>query len=205
MTNYAYLRVSTDQQDTDNQRFGILDYCNKHGINNLSFIEDTVSGRKKWKERKLGDLLLSTMEKDDVLIVSEISRLARSTLQVLEILETAAEQEKIIHVVKQNLIFQGEGDMSSRILATVLGMVAQIEREFISIRTKEALAVRKSQGMTLGRPKGKAKHVKLDDSEKEIRDLIEKGVSKASIAKIIDCSRSTLYDYLKRNNRKITA
>jgi DNA invertase Pin-like site-specific DNA recombinase len=203
MTNYAYLRVSTDQQDVDNQRHGILEYCNKHGINNLSFIEDTVSGRKKWRERKLGDLISSTMKKDDVLIVSEISRLARSTLQVLEILEETAEADKVIHVVKQNLVFQGEGDMSSRILATVLGMVAQIEREFISIRTKEALAVRKAQGMELGRPKGKAKHVKLDDKEDEIRNLIEKGVSKRAIAKIVDCAPSTLYDFLKRKKIKI--
>jgi DNA invertase Pin-like site-specific DNA recombinase len=93
--------------------------------------------------------------------------------------------------------------MSSRILATVLGMVAQIEREFISIRTKEALAVRKAQGMELGRPKGKAKHVKLDDKEDEIRNLIEKGVSKRAIAKIVDCAPSTLYDFLKRKKIKI--
>lgn len=203
MANYAYLRVSTDQQDVDNQRHGILEYANKHGLNRLSFIEDTVSGRKRWRERRLGDLVMQTMQPGDVLLVAEISRIARSTLQVLEVLEEAAERDLVVHVVKQNLTFAGEGDMTSQILATVLGMVAQIEREFIAQRTKEALAARKAQGVTLGRPKGQAAHVKLDDREEEIRGLLRKGVSKRAIAKIVDCAPSTLYDWLKR--RKIRA
>ena len=199
MANYAYLRVSTDQQDVDNQRHGILEYGNKHKISDLSFIEDTVSGRKKWRERKIGDLITKTMKPGDVLIVAEISRLARSTLQVLEILEEAAELDLVIHVAKQNLTFAGEGDMSSRILATVLGMVAQIEREFISIRTKEALAARKKAGQQLGRPKGPAEKHKLDDHRDQIQELINKEVGKRSIAKIVECAPSTLYDYLKRH------
>ena len=198
MANYAYLRVSTDRQDVDSQRHGILEYAHKQGIANLSFVEDTVSGRKKWKERKLGDLVMETMEKGDVLLVAEISRLARSTLQVLEILEVAAEAGLSVHIAKQNLVFTEQGDMTSTIMATVLGMVAQIEREFISMRTKEALAARKAQGMKLGRPKGRAAHVKLDDQEETIRNLLRKEVSKRSIAKIVECAPSTLYDWLKR-------
>ncbi len=203
MANYAYLRVSTDQQDVDNQRHGILEYCNKHGINKLSFIEDTVSGKKKWRDRKIGDLVTATMNKGDVLVVAEISRLARSTLQVLEILEVSAESGYSVHIAKQNLVFTEKGDMTSTIMATVLGMVAQIEREFISMRTKEALAARKAQGMQLGRPKGKAAHVKLDNQEKVIRELLRKGVSKRAIAKIVECAPSTLYDWLKRHNIKV--
>ena len=198
MANYAYLRVSTDQQDVDNQRHGILEYCNKHQITDLQFIEDTVSGRKKWKERKIGELIHNTMLSGDTLVVSEISRLARSTLQVLEILEVSAEKKFAVHIVKQNLVFTEKGDMTSVIMATVLGMVAQIEREFISMRTKEALAAKKAAGMSLGRPKGKQLKVKLDDKRSEILSLLDKGVSKRSIAKIVDCAPSTLYDWFKR-------
>ena len=199
MANYAYLRVSTDQQDVDNQRHGILEYCNKQKITDLQFIEDTVSGKKKWKERKIGELIHNTMCPGDTLIVSEISRLARSTLQVLEILEVSAEQKLSVHIAKQNLVFTEKGNMTSTIMATVLGMVAQIEREFISMRTKEALAAKKAAGMELGRPKGKAAKVKLDDKRSEILSLLDKGVSKRSIAKIVDCAPSTLYDWFKRH------
>ncbi|MDX1727579.1 MAG: recombinase family protein [Pseudoalteromonas tetraodonis] len=199
MANYAYLRVSTDQQDVDNQRHGILEYCNKHQITDLQFIEDRVSGKKKWKERKIGELIHNAMCPGDTLVVSEISRLARSTLQVLEILEVAAEQKLSVHIAKQNLVFTEKGNMTSTIMATVLGMVAQIEREFISMRTKEALAAKKAAGMELGRPKGKAAKVKLDDKRSEILSLLDKGVSKRSIAKIVDCAPSTLYDWFKRH------
>ncbi len=199
MANYAYLRVSTDQQDVDNQRHGILEYCNKNKITDLSFIEDTVSGKKKWKERKIGELIRNKMVQGDTLVVSEISRLARSTLQVLEILEVSSDKKLSVHIAKQNLIFTEKGDITSTIMATVLGMVAQIEREFISMRTKEALAARKAAGMELGRPKGKAARVKLDDKRSEILSLLDKGVSKRSIAKIVDCAPSTLYDWFKRH------
>ena len=202
MAHYAYLRVSTDQQDVDNQRHGILEYANKHGIDSLSFIEDTVSGKKKWRDRKLGDLVTATMKKGDVLVVAEISRLARSTLQVLEMLEVSAEAGLSVHIAKQNLVFTEKGDMTSTIMATVLGMVAQIEREFISMRTKEALAARKAAGMTLGRPKGKSKTVKLDDHEDEIKGYLRKGINKRAIAKLVDCAPSTLYDWMKRRNIK---
>ena len=203
MANYAYLRVNTDQQDVDNQRHGILEYCNKNKVTDLSFIEDTVSGKKKWKERKIGELIHNTMQEGDTLVVSEISRLARSTLQVLEILEVSAEKKLAVHVVKQNLVFTEKGDMTSTIMATVLGMVAQIEREFISMRTKEALAAKKAAGMELGRPKGKAAKVKLDDKRSEILSLLDKGVNKRSIAKIVDCAPSTLYDWFKREKINI--
>jgi DNA invertase Pin-like site-specific DNA recombinase len=202
MAHYAYLRVSTDQQDVDNQRHGILEYANKNGIDSLSFIEDTVSGKKKWRDRKLGDLVTATMKKGDILVVAEISRLARSTLQVLEMLEVSAEAGLSVHIAKQNLVFTEKGDMTSTIMATVLGMVAQIEREFISMRTKEALAARKAAGMTLGRPKGKSKTVKLDDHEEEIKGYLRKGINKRAIAKLVDCAPSTLYDWMKRRNIK---
>jgi DNA invertase Pin-like site-specific DNA recombinase len=199
MANFAYLRVSTDEQDTNNQKHGILEYANKHSITGLIFVEDIVSGKKAWTERKIGELVTATLQRGDLLLVSEISRLARSTRQVLDILEHGANRALSIHIVKQNLVFAEKPDMTGTILATVLGMVAQIEREFISQRTIEALAFRKAQGMTLGRPIGPAKRVKLDDREKEIRGYLAKGINKRAIAKLIDCAPSTLYGWMGRN------
>jgi DNA invertase Pin-like site-specific DNA recombinase len=198
MANYAYLRISTDAQDTANQKYGILEYANRNHISGLVFVEDTVSGKKAWAERKIGELIHETMQRGDVLIVAEISRLARSTLQVLDILEQGAKKGLSIHISKQNLVFTEKGDMTSNIMATVLGMVAQIEREFISLRTTEALALRKAQGVKLGRPSRPAERVKLDNHEKEIRAYLAKGISKRSIAKLVDCAPSTLYDWLER-------
>lgn len=200
MANYAYLRVSTDQQDVDNQRHGILEYANKNNITGLQFLEDTASGKKHWHDRKSGELLRQTMQAGDVVIFSEVSRMARSTLQVLEILEYAATNDLQVHIAKQNMKF--DDSLNARITATVLGLAAEIEREFTSMRTKEALAKRKAAGVKLGRPKGKAKRVKLDQHEKEIKEYLHKGISKRSIAKLLDCAPSTLYDWLARNGLK---
>lgn len=204
MANYAYLRVSTDAQDVANQRHGILEYCNKNSLTALTFIEDTISGKTIWKERKVGALVNTDMLKGDTLIVAEISRLARSTVQVLDILETCATKGINVHIAKQNLVFTEKGNMTGTIMATILGMVAQIEREFISLRTVEALAARKAAGMKLGRPIGRMENVKLDNKADEIRDYLRKGVSKRAIAKIVDCSPSTLYDWIKRRDIDLT-
>lgn len=198
---YAYLRVSTDAQDVENQKHGILEYANKRGLAGIQFVEDTVTGKKPWKERKIGELLTQKAKKGDVMIFAEISRMARSTLQVLEILEHAAKNEIEVHITKQNM--QLDNSMSSKITTVILGLAAEIEREFISMRTKEALDKRKAAGLPLGRPKGKAERVKLDDREAEIKDLLKKGVSKRSIAKVIGCSHTALYDWLERRNVKI--
>ena len=199
MANIAYLRVSTDRQDADNQKHGILEYANARGISNLTFVEDTVSGKIKWRERKLGGMLQNANSQDTI-IFSEVSRIARSTLQVLEVLEYCTERQIHVHIAKQNMAF--DGSMQAKITATVLGMAAEIEREFISLRTREALAARKKIGMILGRPRGPATHTKLDKYHLQIQDLINKGVSKRSIAKIIECAPSTLYDYINRKNIK---
>ena len=194
MTTYAYLRVSTDVQDVHNQRHGVLEYANQRGLSPMEFIEDSVSGKKPWQDRQLGRVLANASE-GDTLIVSEVSRLARSTLQVLEILRHCTESQINLHIAKNNMIF--DNSMQSRITATVLGMAAEIEREFISSRTKEALAARKAAGVKLGRPQGKAKTLKLDAKRDEIQKYLNMGVSKAAIAKIVDCPATTLYDYCK--------
>lgn len=211
MANYAYLRVSTDQQDIENQRHGILEYANKKKINDLSFIEDSISSKRNWKDRGIGTLLADRAKKGDVVILPEISRAARTTLEVLEFAKVALENGIELHIAKQNMIF--DSSISTTIQVTILGLAAEIERDFIRQRTEESIAYRKAQieekGFflnkrgekitTLGRPRGKAKHHKLDKKEEEIRMYLDKEVSKRSIAKIVGCAPSTLYDWCKRN------
>ncbi len=199
MVIYAYLRVSTDRQDLHNQRHGILEYANVHGLGPIQFVEDTASGREKWHSRGVGLLLTQTARAKDVVIFSEVSRMARSTLQVLEMLECCVRREINVHIAKQGMVL--DGSMQSRITATVLGLAAEIERELIVLRTTEALAKRKAEGKTLGRPKGRqSTRLKLDAKELEIRSYLAKGISKRSIAKLVDCSPSTLYDWLERRH-----
>lgn len=195
MTNFAYLRVSSGQQDVDNQKFGILEYCNKHGINAVKFMEDTASGKISWQKRTIGRILEQAV-KGDLILVSEISRLGRSTLQVLEILELAAKKGISVHVVKNNIIM--DDSIESTIKATILGLAGQIERSFISSRTKEALAKRKEEGVKLGRPEGQAHKLKLDNYQDEIMKYLKKGINKIAISKLIECSPATLYEWLKR-------
>ncbi len=187
--------MSTDKQDTKNQKYGLLEYCSSNNLNELKFIEDTASGTIHWKERAIGRLL-NNSKAGDTIIVAEISRLGRSTLQVLEILELAAQKSISVHIAKNQMVMNGS--MQSTITATILGLVAHIEREFISSRTKEALQKKKSEGATLGRPRGQAKSLKLDKVKDEILGYIHKGINKRAISKLIECSPSTLYKWLKR-------
>ena len=197
--NYAYLRISTDSQDVDNQRHGILEYANSHNLTGLNFIEDTVSGKKKWKDRKLGELV-DTLVKGDVIIFAEISRMARSALQVLEILEICISRGISVHITKQNIVL--DGSLQAKIMATMLGLAAEIERDFISMRTTEALAARKAAGQTLGRPRGPAENLKLDKLRPDIEKYLRKDLSVRSIAKLIDQPVTTVHDYVKRHKLK---
>lgn len=199
MTIFAYLRISTDQQDAENQKFGILDYCNKNNLSPIQFVEDTASGNIAWQARTIGEIIQKVTQ-GDIIVVSEISRLGRSALQVLEILESAAKKAISVHIAKNHMVL--DGSMQSTITATILGLAAQIEREFISSRTKEALAKRKAEGFKLGRPKGQSHLLKLDSFAEEIKGYLKKGINKRAISKLIECSPSTLYLWL--NRRKIS-
>ena len=199
MPNFAYLRVSTDAQDVANQKHGIYEYCHRVGIVNLCFTEDIVTGKKKWHERKLGELI-GRMASGDKLIFAEVSRIARSTLQVLEVLEVCMAKGINVYIAKQNM--QLDGSIQAKITATVLGLAAEIEREFISMRTKEALAARKKAGMALGRPKGQAERLKLDAKREQIEKYLAMGLGIRPTAKLIDEAPSTLRDYIKRRDIK---
>lgn len=196
MAIYIYLRVSTSAQDTQNQLHGIRQYCQERGIEPDSVVEDTVSGSVVWTSRRIGELL-SIADKGDVLLVAEVSRLARSTLQVLEILKYASERQVSVVIVKNGLAF--DNSMQSKITATILGLAAEIERDFISMRTREALAKRKASGQQLGRPHGAlAKSYKLDEKRLEIERYLKLGINQTAIAKLVGVSRPTLRAWLGR-------
>ena len=191
------MRVSKDEQDINNQRHGILEYANANNINELIFVEDKVSSCIEWNKRKIGHLIQEQAQKGDTIIFAEVSRMARSVLEVLDILKISMEKELKIYVSKQNLRL--DNSLQAKIYATVLGLAAEIERAFISTRTKEALAKLKAEGKILGRPKGSlGKTLKLDKHKKEIIDLMNKEVSIASIAKIFDANYLTTYRYIEK-------
>lgn len=192
-TVYAYLRVSTDAQDVANQRRGVAEYCAARDWL-PGYVEDTASGRTPWRERALGQLL-DRMQAGDALVCAEVSRLARSTLQVLEICKYAAERGLRLHIVKTGQII--DDSMASKVLTTMLALAAEIERDMISARTRETLARLKSEGVQLGRPPGPAQRLKLDDKADQIDNLRRCNVPLRAIARVLDCSPQTLYDWIK--------
>lgn len=195
MKIYIYLRVSTNEQDTENQLVGIADYCKANGWTEFDIIRDSVSSKIDWVNRQVKKIIDSA-QPGDLLIVSEISRLARSTLSVLQILTAAADKGLIVHAVKSRLIM--DGSMSSKIMATVLGLAAEIEREFIQARTKESLQRLKDSGVKLGRPAMPAEQVKLDKLENDLAKWYRLDLNLTSIARLAGCSRMTLHRWLKR-------
>jgi DNA invertase Pin-like site-specific DNA recombinase len=197
---FAYLRVSTDAQDVNNQRHGVVKYCAEKRLLEPIFVEDTASGKTSWKERPLGKII-ERAAAGDVVVVSEVSRLARNTLQVLEIGKACIASGVHLHVAKNGIIF--DDSMQSKIVATVLGLVAEIERDFISSRTKEALAKRKADGVQLGRPRGKAENLKLDKHAAKIDSYLKNGIQKKVIAQLIGATTATLYLWIHARRPEI--
>ncbi|MDD2267895.1 recombinase family protein [Sulfuricurvum sp.] len=198
---YGYIRVSTDKQDYDNQKHGILEYCNRLNLSPVEFISETVSSRVKLEERDVSRLIAS-LKSGDVLVTSELSRLGRSILEVMTIFKDLTERGVNTHIIKGGFIINAHDQkIQSSVLIFAFGLAAEIERELISQRTKEALQRRKSEGVKLGRKKGAVIKSKLDGKEEQIIDLATKGVPVASIAKIFGCARGTLVNFI--NSRKI--
>jgi DNA invertase Pin-like site-specific DNA recombinase len=192
----GYLRVSTNEQDLDKNKAGILALANDKKLGNVDWVEEKVSGVKDWRKRKFGEVF-STLQKDDTVIVSELSRFGRSTLQILEIMKEAREREIAVHAVKGG--WSLNGTMESKIVLTMFAMISEIERDLISQRTKEGLLARKAAGVKLGRPKGPGKS-KLDKHRIEIEALLKNGSTKTFIAKRYGTSVSNLHSWLKRHN-----
>jgi len=192
---YGYIRVSTDKQTVENQRFEINRFCERHTMVVDKWIEETISGNKDVEKRKLGGIL-DTMQKDDILICAELSRLGRNLLMIMAILNQCMKREVQVWTIKDN--YRLGSDINSKVLAFAFGLSAEIERNLISQRTKEALARKKAEGVILGRPKGsKSKTKKLTGREAEIQELLNKRISKSAIARILGVHRLTVAGYLK--------
>lgn len=198
MKTNIYIRVSTEKQGHDSQLIGITDYCKKRGIEDFSINRDTASGSVPWRERKI-EACLYNSEKGDLIIVSELSRIGRSTADVLNFLEIAASKGVSIVAVKNNVTF--DGGIQAKIFATVLGLAAEIERDFIRLRTKEGMANAKAKGIKLGRPPGQRKTHQLDTAAEKIDNMLLAKIPKAGIARILNVSRGTLQRYLDRKEK----
>lgn len=193
---YGYIRVSSDKQTVENQRFEINNFCERENMNIDGWIEETISGTKSYNKRELGRLL-NKVQKDDLIICAELSRLGRNLFMIMEILNICMTKECRVWTIKDNYRL-GE-DIQSKVLAFAFGLSAEIERNLISQRTKEALARKKAEGVVLGRPKGKRttpeKH-KLFKKKALIIGLLEEKISKRQIAKICKVNRNTLARYI---------
>lgn len=194
--NYGYIRVSSDKQTVENQRFEINNFCKHSNLTIDGWIEETISGTKSYNKRELGKLL-KRVDKDDLIICAELSRLGRNLFMIMEILNICMNKECRVWTIKDNYRL-GE-DIQSKVLAFAFGLSAEIERNLISQRTKEALARKKAEGIILGRPKGKKtspeKH-KLYKKKVLIRELLSEKVSRRQIAKICKVDRNTLSRYI---------
>ena len=202
MSTYGYIRVSTDKQDLTNQKHEILEYANNEEMSNVNFIEETISSRVKFEKRDISNLILK-MQEGDILLVTELSRIGRSTMEVMSIFKMLVERGVKTHIIKSNFkIGADEDKITSAVLIFAFGLAAELERELISQRTKSALAKKKSEGMVLGRKKGQKVKSKLDGKEESIKGLLEKKVSVASIAKIHNVGRTTMTSFIKSRKLK---
>ncbi len=190
---YAYILVSTDHQNVENQQHEILTYTQNHNIKIDRWVSETISSRKPLTERKLGKLL-KRLKKGDVLIATELSRLGRNLLEVMGILQHCLEKDCQIWTLKEN--YRLGADIQSKVFAFAFGLAAEIERQLISERTKNSLKRLKDEGKHLGRPHGFS-YQKLEKKHNKIVELLDKGVSKAEIARLMGCTWITLHRYIR--------
>ena len=195
-TTIGYLRVSSADQDLDKNKADILLLANEKHLGQVQFVEEKVSGKVSWRKRKISNTLES-LGKGDHIIVSELSRLGRSMLECMEILSIAMQKGVSIYAVKGN--WQLDNSIQSKIVAMAFSMAAEIERDLISQRTKEALRAKKAAGVILGRPKGPGKS-KLDPFRPEIEALLANGSTKTFIAERYNTTPANLSNWLKKNN-----
>ena len=191
---YGYIRVSSDRQTVENQRYEINRFCRNNQLKIDDWIEETISGTKNYTKRQLG-VLLKRIGKDDIIICSELSRLGRNLFMIMEILNICMTKECKVWTIKDN--YRLGDDIQSKVLAFAFGLSAEIERQLISQRTKEALNRLKAEGKRLGRPRGAlGRNNKLEGKHAILRDTLMRTDNKTQTAKQLNVSRSTLYRYL---------
>lgn len=194
----AYLRASTDKQDLNNQKLEILEFARQRELRVDEFIAITVSSRKTSKQRRI-DELLEKLADSDTLIVTELSRLGRSTSEVIALVNELVQRQIRVIVIKQNLDLRQNNDMTAKVMITLLSLFAELERDLVSLRTKEALAVKRAQGIKLGKPKGTIQASKFDKDRARIEELLQLGLSVRKIARVLGYSNHIgLNNYINR-------
>lgn len=194
MSVYGYIRVSTKHQNYDYQKNQILNYVNDKKLGSVEFITDVVSGSKDWRKREVGQFV-SNSKSGDILIFNEFSRLGRSLLDVLEILKILKEKNIDVYVVRENLKITD--DINSKLMVFMFSLVSEIEKDLIKSRVKEGIENKRKDNPQWGRKKGTLYKSKLDDKRETIVELLNKGVSKNSISKLIECNYQTLNSYIR--------
>ena len=191
---YGYIRVSTDKQTTKNQKFEIEQFCKREKMKVNRWIMETISATESLEKRKLG-FLLENLKQNDILIATELSRLGRNLLQVMSILHYCLNKEAQVWTIKDN--YRLGADIQSKVLAFAFGLSAEIERNLISQRTKEALNRVRNEGRPLGRPSGHKNNKKrLDEHIDKIIQMMDENIPIAQIAGLLKCNRKTLYNYV---------
>ena len=196
MTVYGYIRVSTEKQTVKNQKMAIRAYCKQRRLHNIVWVDETISGCKKPEKRKLGSLLAAAQQ-DDMIIITELSRLGRNMVMILDVLQLLLEKHVRVVAIKEG--YELGDNIQSKVLAFAFGLVAEIERQLLSERTKQGLARARKQGKRLGRMKGQhPKRYKLTGKGAYIRRELETGRTKASLARELGVTWSTLQRHLGR-------
>ena len=195
----GYLRVSTVNQDLEKNKHEILELANNKDLGKVEWVEEKVSGKKNWKHRKIKNAI-DNLESGDRIIVPELSRLGRSMLEIMEMLSVLNEKGVYVYSVKGG--WELNGSIQSKVMAMAFSIAAEIERDLISKRTKEALRARRAKGIKLGRPKGPGKS-KLDRYHAEIVALLKNGSTKSYVAKKYGTTLPNLYNWLKKNEIEI--
>lgn len=203
MKTIGYLRVSTDKQDLKNQKYEIMEYSQKNDLNISEFIEIEISSRQSKKNRRI-DELFEKLNSGDTLITSELSRIGRSTGEVIGIINDLIAKKIRLIAIKQNMIINGSQDMQTKILVTLFSLLAELERDTLSARVVQSLRAKRAQGIILGRPKGSLGKSKLDGKQEQVQELMKHKVSKSAIARMLGVSRTTLLDYI-RSRKLMTA
>lgn len=199
----AYLRASTGKQDLDNQKLEILEFCRKRDLKIDEFMNITISSRKTSKQRRI-DEMMDKLAESDTLVVTELSRLGRSTAEVIALINALVGRNIRVIILKQNLNIS-KHDMNSKIIITLFSLFAELERDLVSLRTKEALAAKKRQGIQLGKPKGTLQKSKFDKDLSKIKELLGYRLSVRKIANVLGYNNHiALNTYINKRNIRET-
>ena len=194
----SYLRVSTLDQNIEKNKSDILHFTNQQDLGRVTFVEEVASGRTSWRDRRIAGIL-DELQEGDTIIVAELSRLGRSMLECMEILSLASRKGIRIYAIKGN--WHLDENIQSKIIAMAFSIAAEIERDLISQRTREALKFKKEQGLKLGRPKGPGKS-KLDPFRPEIEALLANGSTQKFIARRYNTTQANLHNWIKKHGLK---